>query len=45
MLKKLGKFLCCIGDVGYVGLGGIAIYYGAKLSKWAINELETDLKH
>ena len=45
MLKKLGKILCCVGDIAYVGLGGVVIYYGTKLSKWAINELETDLKH
>ena len=44
MLKKLETFLYCMGDVAYVGLGGIVIYYGAKLSKWAINELETELK-
>lgn len=49
MLKKLGKILYCVGDcvsdIAYVGLGGVVIYYGTKISKWAINELETDLKH
>ena len=45
MLKKLGKILYCVGDIAYVGLGGVVIYYGTKISKWAINELEMDLKH
>lgn len=44
MLKKLNKFLCCAGCVGYVGLGSTIIYYGAKICKWGLTELENDIK-
>ena len=44
MLKKLDKFLCCIGDVAYVGIGATIIYCGVKISKWAFNELENEFK-
>ena len=44
MLKKLDKFLCCIGDVSYVGIGATIIYCGVKISKWAFNELENEFK-
>ena len=44
MLKKLNKFLCCAGCVGYVGLGRTIIYYGAKICKWGLTELENDIK-
>ena len=44
MLKKLDKFLCCIGDVTYVGIGAAIIYCGVKISKWAFNELENEFK-
>ena len=44
MLKKLKKFLYCIGDVAYVGIGATIIYCGVKISKWAFNELENEFK-
>ena len=44
MLKKLNKFLCCTGCVGYVGLGSTIIYCGAKICKWGLTELENDIK-
>ena len=44
MLKKLNKFLCCAGCIGYVGLGSTIIYCGAKICKWGLTELENDIK-
>lgn len=44
MLKKIKKFLYCAGDVANVGIGGTIIYCGIKISKWAFDELETDLE-
>ena len=44
MLKKLDKFLRCMGDMSYAGIGATIIYCGVKISKWAFNELENDFK-
>ena len=42
MIKKI---LYCIGDVGYVGIGGTIVYLGTKLIKWSLTELEKDFKN
>lgn len=44
MQKVLKKFLLLSGDIGYMGMASIIIWYGMKLSKWALDEFETDLQ-
>ena len=44
MQKVLKKFLFLSGDISYVGIAATIIWYGIKLSKWALNEFETDLQ-
>lgn len=44
MLKLVDKFLSSAGCVGYVGIGTTIMYAGAKIIKFGINELKTELK-
>lgn len=44
MQKVLKKILYLSGDITYVGIATTIIWYGVKLSKWAFNEFETDLR-
>lgn len=44
MQKALEKFLYLSGDIACVGVATTIIWYGIKLSKWALNEFETDLR-
>ena len=44
MLKLVNKFLSSAGCVGYVGIGTTIMYAGAKITKFGINELKTELK-
>lgn len=44
ILKLVDKFLSSAGCVGYVGIGTTIMYAGAKIIKFGINELKTELK-
>lgn len=44
MLKLVDKFLSSAGCIGYVGIGTTIMYAGAKIIKFGINELKTELK-